>query len=132
MKKAGKAKVAWRNRSPTGWWLFCEVEYWVSNRQKKLLPTSRCPVWENTRIIKAKNRDEAYAKAMRLGRRGRPVKTSGGEWRFAGISLLLPIYEDFEDEAEILWTKRGQLSVGRIGRIVKSKRQLLVFDDDEE
>lgn len=119
-----------RNKSPTGWWLFREVEYWVSNRQMKLTPTSRCPVWENTRILQAKNREEAFKKALRLARPGYPSKTDGGEWRFGGISQLLPIYEELEDGAEIMWDKLGSLSLGRIQRIVKSKLQLSVFNDD--
>jgi Domain of unknown function (DUF4288) len=124
-----KSKVDHRNKSQSGWWIFCEVEHWVSKRQKKLLANSRCPVWENTRVIRAKNREEAYRKALRLGRVGSPSKTNGGEWRFAGISMLLPIYEDLEDGSEILWTDRGSLPLERIRKLVKSKRQLSVFDD---
>jgi uncharacterized protein DUF4288 len=79
-----------------------EVEQWVSDCQKKLSPTSRCLVWENTRLIRAKNREQAYRKALAYGRLGHPSKTEGGEWRFAGISTLLPAYEDIKDGAEIL------------------------------
>lgn len=54
-----RSKVAFRNKSHSGWWIFNEVEQWVSKRQKRLSPGSRCLVWENTRLIRAKNRDEA-------------------------------------------------------------------------
>ncbi len=123
------SKVPHRNRSPSGWWIFREVEQWVSKRQKALSANSRCPVWENTRLIRAKNRKEAYRKAFKLGRAGFPSKTNGGEWRFAGISMLLPVYEDIADGAEILWEDRGSLPVKRIRKLVKSKRHLPVFND---
>jgi hypothetical protein len=81
------SKVPFRNRSESGWWIFDEVEQWVSNRQRRLTDQSRCLVWVNTRIVRAKNRAEAYRKAIALGRIGHPSKTRGGEWRFAGISM---------------------------------------------
>jgi hypothetical protein len=43
--KPKKSKIRWAHRDHTGWWIFCEVEQWVSNRQKKLKPTSRCAVY---------------------------------------------------------------------------------------
>jgi len=128
---ARRSKIAFRNRNHSGWWIFREVEMWVSNRQQKLLPSSRCPVWENTRLIRARNRDEAYRKALNLGRAGHPSKTNKGEWRFAGISMLLPVYEDIKDGAEILWVDHGSMPVKRIRGLVKSRDQLPVFNDDE-
>ena len=127
-----RAKVAFRNKNHSGWWVFREVEQWVSKRQVKLSENSRCLVWENTRLICARSRDEAYQKAMRLGRTEHPSKTKGGEWRFVGISLLLPVYEDIEDGVEILWVDRGQMPVKRIKCLAKSKRQLSVFEDSAQ
>ena|ERR1017187_4956102 len=124
-------KVPFKNKSPTGWWVFCEVQQWVSSRQKTLSPTSRCLVWENMRLLRAKSREEAFRKAMEFGRVGDPSKTHGGEWRFVGISMLLPVYDEIEDGAEILWKDRGRLPVRRIKKLVKSKTQLTVFDDDD-
>jgi len=125
-------KVPFRNRNHTGWWVFCEVEQWVSNRQKNLSPTSRCLVWENMRLLRAKSREEAYRKAIKLGRAGNPSKTRGGEWRFSGISMLLPVYEKIEDGVEILWSDRGRLPVKKIKSLVKTKRQLPIFHDNDK
>jgi len=127
-----RSKVAFRNRNHSGWWIYSEVEYWVSRRQKKLLPGSCCPVWENTRLIRASNRNEAYRKALKLSNVGYPSKTNGGEWRFAGISMLLPVCEDIEDGVEILWDDRGSMPIKRIKELVKSRAHLPVFDDREE
>jgi hypothetical protein len=46
--------------------------------------------------------------------------------------MLLPVYEDIEDGAEILWDDRGRMPLRRIKKLVKSKRELSVFDDKEE
>ncbi len=124
-------KIPFANRNHSGWWIFREVEQWVS-KNKKPSPRSRYPIWENTRLLRAKNRKEAYRKALKLGREGHPSKTKEGEWRFAGISMLLPVYEDIEDGAEILWVDRGSLRLSSIRKLVKSKRQLPIFDDNEE
>jgi hypothetical protein len=126
-----KAPIAYRNKNQTGWWLFGEVAQWVSDRQKKLTPRSRCPVHENLRLIRARSREEAYRKAVRLGRSGFPSRTHGGKWRFVGISMLLPVYEPLEDGSEILWQDRGEMSVARIRAMVKAKKELSVFDDHE-
>src|SRR5262245_35681180 len=104
-----RAKIPFANRNHSGWWIFREVEQWVLRRQRKLSDRSHCQVWENTRLIRARSRDEAYRKAMSLGRAGHPSKSNGGEWRFAGISMLLPVYEDMEDGVEILWVDRGRM-----------------------
>jgi hypothetical protein len=127
-----QTKIPFRNRSQSGWWIFREVQQWVSRRQQKITDESRCQVWENTRLIRARNRDEAFRKAMRLGQAGCPSQTKDGEWRFAGISMLLPVYEEVEDGAEILWVDRGKMSVRGIKKLVKSKREFSVFDDNDE
>ena len=95
-------------------------------------PASRCRVWENTRLLRAKSREEAYRKAVGLGRAGDRARTRGGEWRFVGISMLLPVYEEIEDGVEILWTDRGRLPVKKVKSLVKPKRQIPVFNDDDE
>lgn len=123
-------KVPSRHRSNSGRWIFNELEQWVE-QGKRPTPRRRYPVWENTRLLRARNREEAYRKAMKLGREGHPSKTAAGEWRFVGISMLLPVYEDIEDGAEILWTHRGSPTQTGIRRLVKSRRQLPVFQDDD-
>ena len=124
-----RSEVPHRNRNHSGWWIYGEVEYWVSKRQKKLLPGSRCLVWENTRLIRANDRNDAYRKALKRSSAGYPSKTNGGEWHFAGISMLFPVYDDLEDGVEILWSDRGVMPMKNIKTLVKSKARLPVFDD---
>ena len=129
---AKRSKIPWRNRNATGWWVYGELDYWVSNQRRRLRPKNRCPVGENTRVIKARSREEAYAKILRLASQMFPSKTDGGEWRFKGISFLLPIYEKLEDGAEIIWDDHGSISFGRLCRMAKAKRDLPVFDDTDQ
>jgi len=94
-----KSKVPFRNRSPSGWWIFDEVEYWVSNRQRRLTRKSRCLVWINTRIIRTRHteRPSLWARPVihpkRTGASGdlgaslcycRSTRTSKMEQRFCG------------------------------------------------
>jgi hypothetical protein len=128
---AKKTDIPYAHKNHTGWWLYCEVQQWVSNRKTKLSAAQRCPVWENMRLVRAKDREEAYRKAIEFSKSGMPSKTYGGEWRFAGLSSLLPVYEEFEDGSEISWLDRGTMSVKNIKRLVKTKGQLPLFNDQK-
>jgi hypothetical protein len=44
--------IPFRNRSPSVWWIFCEVQQWLASDQNK--PQKRFPVWENMRLIQAR------------------------------------------------------------------------------
>jgi hypothetical protein len=58
-----------------------------------------------------------------------PSRTKGGEWRFAGISMLLPVFEEIEDGAEILWRSERRPYIRQIKKLVKSRKQLPVFNN---
>ena len=99
-------------------------------------PNRRCLAWENTILVKARNRDDAYKKATSLGKASDGTEAwfgSGrkGAWRFEGLTMLLPIYEELEHGAEILWDEHVGRSVKSIRAMVRTKRELAVFDDSE-
>ena len=121
---SSKSRKIQTKDSAEGWWIYEELEYWVSKRQKTLTSNSKCKVWANIRIVKAKNIDAAYKKALKLGQFARPIKAIDGEWRFAGIMWLLPIQERLEDGAELVWTDRKMMQLERIDKLVKTKLQL--------
>ncbi|HEX8342578.1 MAG TPA: hypothetical protein VF624_16875 [Tepidisphaeraceae bacterium] len=121
-----KLKTPHADRSPYGWWIFCEVQQWVEGDPKNAAKQKRFPVWENMRLLKARNYEQAYRKAIKLANIGMPSATEGGEWHFIGLSMLLPAYEALEDGAEILWTDHGKISAAKIKRMVKSKEKLSV------
>ena len=92
-------------------------------------PRRRCTVWGNFHLIKAATPDKAIDKAEKLGRQGNYtfINTDKVEmkWEFVGIGDILPIYEDIEDKAELMWTDYGFISAGRSHRFVRTKKDML-------
>lgn len=131
-------KIPYRNTSPSRWWLASYIERFEFDDENKSNMKRRCLAYENTIIIKANNRDEAYRKAVKVGLIGNKspgeIKETGrrGKWIFEGLSLLLPIYEDLEDGSEILWTEHFNKTVRKIKSLVRKKNELDVFNDDVE
>ncbi|HMV49311.1 MAG TPA: DUF4288 domain-containing protein [Blastocatellia bacterium] len=99
-------------------------------------PNRRCLSWENTIIIKARNREEAFRKAEKVGKLGNGLEARingrTGVWRYEGLTSLLAIYEELEDGAEILWNEHKNVTVKKVKSWVKSKDQLEMFDDSEK
>lgn len=135
MPRKLKNKVPVRNQSHYGWWVASYIEKAVWDGRKKQA-IKRHRVWENTIILKAKNRDAAYAKATKLGKLSRSTFTNDktgekGRWEFAGLTNLLPIYEPLGDGAEIFWDDLGERNPNFVSSRVKRKKQLSVFDDSD-
>ena len=132
---ARKKKVPSANRSPYGWWLATYVERFEFFDEDRSNLRRRCTAWENTVLIRAKDRETAYRRALKVGRAshgmtGWDVKTGRpGAWKFEGLMELLPIYERLEHGAEIMWTDCSGKSVQRIRKHVRRKSELDVFDD---
>ena len=136
--KAIKKKIPSRNKSSYGWWLASYIERFEYEGENLDNLNRRCTAWENTIIIKAKNREQAFRKAEKIGRLGESngayTNTDGLTLRlvYEGLSSLLPIYEDLEDGAEIIWEEHQNRTVKKIQSLVKSKSELESFDDSEE
>ncbi len=105
------------------WWVFKEILRWEPTKLTR--KPQRFLVMENTRILKAADLAAAYEKAHGFAREEYPMKTTGGVWRFVGISMLLPIYDELEDGAEIFWSDRGWRTKASIDGLCKSKQELL-------
>lgn len=127
-------KIPDRNLSPHGWWIASYVLRFVWNDEKDS-PQSSCVAWENTILVQAPDRDEAFDKATRLGEaapdalvdEADPGRT--GYWRFEGLSNLLPIYDELKDGAEVLWVEHDDVPIKDVQDWIKGKRDLEVFDD---
>ncbi|CAN5344592.1 hypothetical protein BH10PLA2_BH10PLA2_20280 [soil metagenome] len=132
-----KKKVHYANTSPHGWWVASYIERFEYEYEDKTNLKRRCLAWENTILIKASNRAVAYRKAEKLGKlsegsEGWHADTGRkGVWRFEGLTSLLPIYEELEDGAEILWVEHAGKSVQTIQSLVRARNQLSVFDDSK-
>lgn len=113
-----------------GNWFFVEIiERMEPVDSDQTNPLRRCTVWGNYHLIKAATPEQAYDKAVALGKEGcytfRNSDKIDMKWEFVGIGNLLPVYEDIEDGAEIMWSDYGFISAKRSDRFVLTKKQLL-------
>lgn len=83
--------------SPTGWW--------IAGLLMRPALSDRGVYWNNYRLIRAEHWREAYSKARTMGQDDAEAGRAalGGSPEFLGVTDLLPIYEPFEDGAEVLW-----------------------------
>jgi hypothetical protein len=129
MKKADH-----QHHSPTGWWIASYIARAVWDDDRRPSESSRCTAWENTIILKAKDRDSAYSKAVRLGSANKSTFSDDaskrtGRWVFEGLTSLLPIYDELADGAEILWRDHSGRTLKRVRSMVKKKNELEAFDN---
>lgn len=98
-----------KNISPVGWYVgtylirFIESDVDRNNDLEK-----RFYSWENTVIVKAESMEEAFQKIEQIAKDEEKPYKGGPEgipvqWVYEGITELLPIYEELEDGAEIMW-----------------------------
>jgi hypothetical protein len=99
----------------------------VNRDEKKDL--RRVNTWGNHHLIKASSPEKAFDKAVKIGREGEYKFINADkiemEWIFVGIGDLLPIYEDIEDGAELMWTDYGFISNKRTMRMPYEKKELM-------
>tara|TARA_R110002020_G_scaffold17804_10_gene63148 strand:+ start:25442 stop:25849 length:408 start_codon:yes stop_codon:yes gene_type:complete len=89
----------------------------------------RVITWGNHHLIKADSPEKAFDKAVKLGKEAEYKFTNSDkiemEWIFVGIGELLPIYEDIEDGAELMWNDYGFISNRRTMRMPYKKKELM-------
>jgi hypothetical protein len=127
-----------KNKSPTGWWVVTIIERFEDEGEDKSNPRRRCRAWSNIVVLKARDRNQAYNKAMKYGKLGKngydmvdTVTRRKARLVFEGIASLLPLYDPFdEDGTEILFEDHENVTVGRVKRWVRQKKDLEVFDSD--
>jgi hypothetical protein len=127
-----KDGIPHRNHSPHGWWIASYIERAAWDDEPNPSPNSRCLAWENTIILQAGNREEAYEKAIRLAQSESEFENNcgrKGHWIFEGLTSLLPNYDELKDGTEILWEEHKNRTIAKIRSWVKSKKELEVFDD---
>ncbi len=122
------------NISPVDWYIAgILLRFEVVNEQKTNLE-SRCIAWENQHLVKAKNPEQAYKKALKIGQESESeyVNTDGEnvKWIFEGLTTLVPVYEELEDGAEIIWIEHENKAIKTIKKRVKTKEHLEAFQRD--
>ncbi len=118
-----------KNISPVGWYvcayLLRFIETAASSNED---PDAKFLSWENTVLIQASSIDEAYEKTTKIGRQGtKPYK--GGpqgvdvQWIFEGVTEILPIHEEIEDGAEIMWCERTPRKLKNLRKMIRAKHE---------
>lgn len=113
--------------SPVGWYVGTyQLRFVELADRKKNDPKRRFPCWENTVLVKARNGEAALRKVVKVGKAyTKPYK--GGpdavdvQWVFEGVIDLLPVYEEIEDGAEIMYAERTR-TLASMRRLAKSLR----------
>jgi hypothetical protein len=127
MKKQIQNDKDYMNTSPVNWYvahLLVRFEFYDEDKSNQ---NRRCLTWKNEYLIRANSPNEAYNKAIKLGKleQNEGWILDGkrkGKWHFEGLTSLLPIYEELEDGAEISWTKYENKAVRTIKGWVKQKK----------
>lgn len=120
-----------KNISPVGWYVGSYLIRFIELEDNNNYDSeARFLSWENTVIVKAENMDEAYNKIVELaqlttapykgGEKGVPV-----QWIFEGVTELLPIYEEIEDGAEIMWAEHLPRKLKNLKKLVKPYDEFL-------
>ena len=116
-----------KDTSPVGWYLASYLLRFIELADKdRHDPEKRFLSWENTILVKAKSLDEAFAKAVKVGKGeskpylGYPAKVRV-RWEFVGLTELVPIYEPLDDGNEIAWTERRPRKLKSLRQLVKPR-----------
>ena len=118
-----------KNISPVDWYIGTYLSRFIEMQdQLNDEPESKFATWENTVIVKASSLDEAYDKVEAIGvEHAKPYK--GGkeaipvQWQYMGIIELVPIYEELEDGAEIMWASNHPRKLKNLKCLVKTKNE---------
>ncbi|MDY0746372.1 DUF4288 domain-containing protein [Paucibacter sp. R3-3] len=119
------------NHSPVGWYVATYVHRFVVLDEDNEDMSRRYTTWKNTILVKAESPNEAYRKAIKVGKLGcKPYENMNGQkvrFVYEGLSSLVPIYEELADGSEIFWSSQvSQLRT--IRKMVKSKGELEAFE----
>lgn len=95
----------WTMQTAKTWWIGSYLEVFDPETADG---TESVQANENYILLAAASFEEAYAKLIRHKDIPDPVGIwhgRNGRWRFLGITLLLPVEEELEDGAELLWKR---------------------------
>jgi hypothetical protein len=123
------------NISPVGWYVASYLQRFEFEDEDTSDLERRCRAWENTILVQASTPEEAYKKTVAQAKLGQETGwtrgTSKGRLIFEGLTSLLPIYDELEDGAEILWKDFPNSKVKTIKSRVKAKADLGAFSKDD-
>ena len=116
-----------KNIAPYGWYVgsyllrFIELaEEGNDDLERRFL------TWENTVLVKANDLDDAYDKIVKIGMENTTPYKGGPkgidvQFVFEGVTEILPIYEEIEDGAEIMWASHKPRKLKNLRKSVRRK-----------
>jgi hypothetical protein len=124
------------NKNAQKWFVAIMVERFQFDHEDISNPRRRCRAFTNTILLQAKDREEAYEKAMEYGRIGNDGKSDWsddkgrkGKWIFEGLTSLLDMVDDEidPDGTEIFFEDDVGITVGRVKSWIRKKEELEAF-----
>ncbi|SEL65668.1 protein of unknown function [Atopomonas hussainii] len=118
-----------KNISPVDWYVASYlIRFTEINDPNNEDPEEMFISWENTIIVRATNLDEAYDKAIKIALETTEPYLGGPDatpvqWVFEGITELLPIYEELDDGAEIMWAKYRPRKLKNLQKQVRKRNE---------
>jgi hypothetical protein len=120
-------------------WLPENVQWFIAIviEELRIVETGNNVVWKNFHLVRADNPETAYQKALKIGNElqneYKNPENQTVRSIFRGIAELLPVYEELEDGAEILYESEENVSEEQIRLMTPSKDELAIFSsrDDE-
>jgi len=116
-----------KNTSPVGWYVASYLLRFVELGRPDIDdPEAKFLSWENTILVKAADLDEAYEKAASIAKQSSEPYKGGPDgidvqWKYEGITQILPIYEELEDGAEIMWAEHSPRKLKNLQKLVGGK-----------
>jgi len=122
--------------SPVGWYVGTyQLRFIELDDPDNDDPQAEFLVWENTALIRADSLEEAYRKLVAIGEEQTEPYKGGPEavdvqWRFEGVTDLLPVYEELGDGVEIMWGESHR-TLKRTRSLARTVEQLRRLPRDE-
>ena len=92
---------------------------------------SRNVVWKNLTLVHASSPDDAYERALQLGRSGETeYLNSAGKLvtiRFRGLSFLDVIHDPLEHGSELMFHSNIGVAPAELSKLIRSKEELELF-----
>ena len=118
-----------KNISPVDWYVASYlIRFTEINDPNNENPEERFISWENTIIVRATDLDDAYDKAVKIAHETTEPYLGGPDavpvqWVFEGITELIPIYEELEDGAEIMWAEHRPRKLKNLQKLVRGRNE---------
>lgn len=114
-----------------------DAEWYLAELVQELGVTDdpRNVIWRNLTLIQASSPDDAYEKALDLGRAGNSEYLNpAGKLvtiRFRGIAFMDVVHDPLEHGAELLFYAKTQVPEKDIAKLLRSKEELELFRPNE-